>query len=189
MTMINLPVFPLALLLLPQGLTRLRIFEARYLKMVSLAMKASGFVILPKPQQSQLTSPVTGSWVEIINFHQGDDGLLIIDVRCKSLVDISNLTQDESQLHHGDVCIKTHWPCIDLDNITRPLSTALAEIFHDTQQLSALYQQCHFESGRWVVSRWLELLPIALNDKTCFLQSDSYSAATQFLYNIILSDA
>ncbi len=35
MATVNLPIFPLPVFLLPKGVTRLRIFEERYLKMVA----------------------------------------------------------------------------------------------------------------------------------------------------------
>ena len=36
---IELPLFPLSIFLLPGGITRLRIFEPRYLKMVAIASR------------------------------------------------------------------------------------------------------------------------------------------------------
>ena len=66
MPTINLPIFPLSIFLLPEGVTRLRIFEARYLKMVSMAMKNNGFVVLPIANEEQVEDELTGSWVEIL---------------------------------------------------------------------------------------------------------------------------
>jgi len=41
---VTLPIFPLPVFLLPGGVTKLRIFEPRYLKMVSTASSGQGFV-------------------------------------------------------------------------------------------------------------------------------------------------
>lgn len=181
--MINLPLFPLSVFLLPQGITRLRIFEPRYLKMVSLAMKNQGFVIL---SQDKVNSTLTGSWVEIINFDQSDDGMLLIDIRCKSLVDITNRSQDADNLHYGDVSVKAHWPDIALDKVSAELAMSLKKVFDDNTELNTLYTKPDFQSGNWVVARWLELIPVELVEKDLFFAQHSFSEAKVFLQNIIL---
>ena len=188
MSVINLPIFPLPIFLLPQGVTRLRIFEARYLKMVSLAMKNQGFIIFTHDNKEKVNTMNVGSWVEIINFDQGEDGILLIDVRCKCLVDIKAITQDEDKLHHGDVTVKNHWPDTCLDKSTDKLAESLGKLFSDNTELSDLYPKQHFEQGDWVVARWLEILPIELAEKSLFVNKDSFSQAKQLLQRIILSE-
>ncbi|MGB2741999.1 MAG: LON peptidase substrate-binding domain-containing protein [Cognaticolwellia sp.] len=196
----NLPIFPLSIFLLPQGVTRLRIFEARYLKMVSLAMKNNGFVIVPaisntdsehtdgKNSTEEDNDLVTGSWVEIINFDQGDDGLLLIDVCCKCLVDITDMTQDKDQLHHGNITIKDHWPDAELDETTGEFALSLEKLFAENVDLSSLYPSKSLEQGSWVVARWLELLPVSIDEKLLFTEQGSFKEAKQFLENIISSE-
>ena len=70
----NLPIFPLSVFLLPEGMTKLRIFEPRYLKMVSIASKGQGFVIWAKGDNKSISDSPWGSWVEIINFDKAEDG-------------------------------------------------------------------------------------------------------------------
>jgi len=193
----NLPIFPLSIFLLPEGVTRLRIFEARYLKMVSLAMKSNGFVILPaisntggesndaEKSNENDRAIVTGSWVEIINFDQGEDGLLLIDVRCKCLVDITDMTQDKDKLHHGDVTIKAHWPNANVDETTDEFALSLEKLFAENIELSSLYPNKYLEQGSWVVARWLELLPVNLDEKLLFTEQGSFNEAKQFLESII----
>ncbi|WP_157673871.1 LON peptidase substrate-binding domain-containing protein [Cognaticolwellia beringensis] len=188
MTTINLPIFPLPIFLLPQGVTRLRIFEARYLKMVSLAMKNKGFVIVTHDNDEKNNTVQVGSWVEIINFDQGEDGILLIDVRCKCLVDIKAITQDQDNLHHGDVAVKNHWPEISLDQTTDKLATSLCKLFRENTELSALYPKQHFEQADWVVARWLEIIPVELAEKSLFVNKDSFNQAKQLLQRIILSE-
>jgi Lon protease-like protein len=188
MPTINLPIFPLPIFLLPRGATRLRIFEARYLKMVSLAMKNQGFVILSYDRDEKSEPMSVGSWVEIINFDQGGDGVLLIDVRCKCLVDIKAITQNTDKLHHGDVTAKIHWPDIKLDKTTDKLAKSLSKVFIENAELGALYPKQHFDQGDWVVARWLELIPVKLAEKTLFVDKDSYSQAKELLQSIILSE-
>jgi Lon protease-like protein len=188
MPTINLPIFPLPIFLLPQGVTRLRIFEARYLKMVSVAMKKQGFVILSYDKDEKPEAMKVGSWVEIINFDQSDDGVLLIDVRCKCLVDIKAMTQDKDKLHHGDVMPKSHWPDICLDKTTDKLAQSLSKVFSENAELNALYPKQFFEQGNWVVARWLELIPVKLAEKSVFVEQGSFNQAKQFLQSIILAE-
>lgn len=188
MPTINLPIFPLPIFILPQGITRLRIFEARYLKMVSLAMKNQGFVILSNDKDDKSNASHVGSWVEIINFEQSDDGILLIDVHCKCLVDIQSISQDSMKLHHGDVAPIAHWSEVNLDETTSDLSTSLSKLFSENNELNDLYQKQCFTSGDWVVARWIELIPLKLSEKKIFVAQDSYSQAKQLLQRIILAD-
>jgi Lon protease-like protein len=188
MKIINLPVFPLSIFLLPQGVTRLRIFEARYLKMVSLAMKNNGFVLLPNVKAYKPNAVATGSWVEIINFDQGDDGLLLIDVRCKCLVDISVMKQDKEQLHHADVSRREHWPELSVDENSEKMATSLKQVFSDNSELELLYVDKYFQQANWVIARWLELIPVELDEKLAFTEQDSFQHAMQFIQSIILAE-
>ena len=188
MPTINLPIFPLPIFILPQGITRLRIFEARYLKMVSLAMKNQGFVILSNDKDDKSNASHVGSWVEIINFEQSYDGILLIDVHCKCLVDIQSISQDSMKLHHGDVAPIAHWSEVNLDETTSDLSTSLSKLFSENNELNDLYQKQCFSSGDWVVARWIELIPLKLSEKKIFVAQDSYSQAKQLLQRIILAD-
>jgi hypothetical protein len=167
---LNLPVFPLPVFLLPKGVTKLRIFEKRYLKMVSLASSGQGFVIWLKGKAIKQTEDNMqwGSWVEIINFDQGDDGVLEIDVMCKSLVMIKNMTNDSDDLNFGDVTCTKHWSEIPADIKNAELAKSLANVFEENTNLNELYPNKILSDSHWVLARWLEILPIELNVKKCF---------------------
>lgn len=188
MPTINLPIFPLPVFILPEGITRLRIFEARYLKMVSLAMKNQGFVICSHDSHEKVGTMRVGSWVEIINFDQSEDGILLIDVRCKCLVDIQTISQDNINLHHGEVIPKGHWLDTNLDKTTSELSASLNKLFSENSELNDLYHKPCFSHGDWVVARWIELIPLKLSEKRVFVDQDSYNQAKQLLQRIILAD-
>ena len=150
-------------------------------------MKNNGFVILPKSQQDKVDT-VTGSWVEIINFDQSDDGMLLIDVRCKCLVDVQAMTQDKDKLHHGDVSVKDHWADVSIDKVTSKLARSLSKLFNENNALSSLYTTKKLQHGNWVVARWLELLPVEMDEKCLFVEADSFDQAKQFIQSIILPD-
>lgn len=184
-TIVNLPIFPLPVYLLPEGITRLRIFEARYIKMVKVAAKGQGFVIFSTSKNTQVQKLGWGSWVEIINFDQGKDGVLEIDVKCKSLVDILSIKPDNDNLNFGDITLLEHWPDSQENLPLGNLSTTLESILSNNELLNELYHNKPLNNLSWVVARWLELLPISVETKNTFIDKNSYEAAKTFVKSII----
>jgi Lon protease-like protein len=186
----TLPIFPLPVFLLPGGVTKLRIFEPRYLKMVSTASSGQGFVVWLQDKNISANESSTrmpwGSWVEIINFDQGDDGILEIDVKCKSLVVIENITHDKNNLHFGDVNCIAHWSEIQVDKVIGELSKSLASIFAENKSLNDLYPNKALNDSHWVLARWIEILPIELNVKNDFVFSHSFKETKAFVESVIL---
>jgi hypothetical protein len=182
----KLPLFPLPIFLLPDGITRLRIFEQRYLKMVRIATKENGFVILLNDANNDLADIGWASWVDIINFDQSDDGTLIIDVKCKSLVALHTINADDDNLNHAEVSPISHWPVTQHDHITTALSLSLRKVFKENKELGELYQNNISENANWVIARWLELLPIELQIKDNLTSHNSFDEAKQLIHSIIM---
>jgi len=177
----KLPMFPLSLFILPDGITRLRIFEPRYLRMIGLAK--DGFVIAPHVGDKQNVQ--WASWVEIINFDQGQDGVLEIDVRCKSMVNMRLAEVAEDKLAFVEIQEMPHWAqkegAIDLGNITGSLSS----LIDNNTLLQDLYLDKRTDNPYWVIARWLELLPIPLHVKSQFIAVSSYTEAKKLVSSII----
>lgn len=190
----HLPIFPLPVFLLPGGITRLRIFEQRYLKMIQIASKGSGFVIVSNKANSNKESTEKtqddewGSWVDIINFEQGDDGVLEIDVKCKNLVQLLSIDKDEDNLHFGDVKISSHWSQSDIKTENIPLFHSLVSVYEQTPLLESLYKNDMTANTQWVIARWLEILPVSLDVKTLLSKDDSFLTAQEFVRSIVLSN-
>ena len=190
----HLPIFPLPVFLLPGGITRLRIFEQRYLKMIQIASKGSGFVIVSNKANSNKESTEKtqddewGSWVDIINFDQGDDGVLEVDVKCKNLVQLLSIDTDEDNLHFGDVKISSHWSQSDIKTENVPLFHSLVSVFEQSPLLESLYKDEMTANTHWVIARWLEILPINLEVKTLFSKDDSFQTAQEFVRSIVSSN-
>lgn len=191
-TNLNLPIFPLPVFLLPGGITRLRIFEQRYLKMIRIASKGSGFVIasdsINNESKIQLQDNEWGSWVDIVNFDKGDDGVLEVDVKCKNLVHILSTEKDEDNLSFSDVIISYHWSQSAIKTENTALLNTLESVFEHTPLLKALYKNDITGNTRWVVARWLELLPLNNEVKTLFSKVDSFQIAQEFVNSIVLSN-
>ncbi|WP_169303002.1 LON peptidase substrate-binding domain-containing protein [Thalassotalea mangrovi] len=182
----NLAIFPLPVYLLPGGITRLRIFEQRYLKMVKEAASGDGFVISLHREGNEFNISDWGSWVHIIDFQHGDDGLLYIDVQCQDLVRIGTVERDQDKLLHGDVQVCEHWPVQQANDDTQLLGEELNKFFDANPTYASLYPDPDFGSPVWVCGRWLELIPINYEKKRCFIHPDSFSKAINFLSTVII---
>ena len=196
---LHLPLFPIPTFLLPGGVIRLRIFEQRYLKLVTIAAKGQGFVLMINSksaehheEKSEVKNRVNdnkwGSWVEVVNFHQGKDGVLEIDVKCSAMVKILSLTQDKDELSFGDVELLSHWSEHAIESNTSKLYQSLKKLICEDKMLNTLYAMPTENSANWVVARWLELLPIALNLKTRFIEQHSFEEAKNLVHSIIFSE-
>ncbi|TMM43137.1 hypothetical protein FCS21_13485 [Colwellia ponticola] len=188
-TSIELPIFPLPVFLLPEGVTKLRIFEPRYLKMVSVASSGQGFVIWLNDNSIKADvndgTMLWGSWVEIINFDQGDDGVLEIDVKCKSLVVINSVMKSRDSFNVAKVSDITHWSQKHADNVSSELATSLEHVFAENDNLNELYPKKSLGDSHWVLARWLEILPIELNVKSGFVVNYNFQEAKRFVESVI----
>lgn len=186
----RLPLFPLGIFLLPSGITRLKVFEPRYLRLVRIAMKEHGFVIFPHTLdannlQSNNTELLWGSWVDIINFDQGDDGVLEIDVQCKFLVRISTLAREADALHFADAQVINHWSERVSSQKNATLSRSLMRLFENNKILNEIYADKQTNDRYWVIARWLELLPVNLTIKYQFVLDNNFAQAEGFVASII----
>lgn len=185
MQRITLPILPLSQFLLPGGITRLRIFEQHYLKMISIASKGQGFVIQLKHKQAKLSGQAWGSWVEIVNFAQGEDGVLEVDVKCKSLVEIHSISRDLDNLSHGEVNALEHWSKATTEPLIDQLSDALDQVIENNYILRELYTEVATDNPNWVVARWLEILPVQLTHKNVFIDKYTFEESKKFVEAVI----
>lgn len=195
----KLPIFPLPIFLLPGGITRLRIFEQRYLNMVRNAEKTKGFAIRYYSSSKSFLAPNWASWVEIIDFDMKSDGVLMIDVKCHSLVTILETERNHENLLLATISEKNHWLSdINLDGLKADiisdmtmatkitlLTEQLSWFFNRNPEFDKLYQDKNYQDPYWVCCRWLELLPVNFADKALFVEPSSFPAAIQFIDNIL----
>ncbi|MEJ2913523.1 LON peptidase substrate-binding domain-containing protein [Pseudoalteromonas sp. C12FD-1] len=184
-------IFPLPIFVLPEGYTRLRIFEPRYLNMVKTALQNNvGFVLCTYQHDTPFNISAQGCLVDIIDFDQDPSNMLLIDVYAAKSVQINDVYQDESQLRHGLLsdCNTPYWyndshSEISADN--QRLSDSLQDIFLNNKELSTLYRQTKFDNLAWVVARWLELLPISIDKKQQLAFESNFANLLNFLHTVI----
>lgn len=182
----KLAVFPLPLVLFPGGVTKLRIFEQRYLRMVKESASSEGFILSTHDTSKPHQTSIIGSHVKIIDFQTLDDGMLGIDIKAEQAMDIFDIEVEHDMLCRASVKPRPHWLEMPHNEITAQLAEKLAKLLKDNQPLSQLYPEPALDSATWVCARWVELLPILPGQKYHFFEPHSYGEAVSLLQNILL---
>ncbi|WP_192509226.1 LON peptidase substrate-binding domain-containing protein [Pseudoalteromonas aurantia] len=184
-------IFPLPIFLLPQGYTRLRIFEERYLRMVKESLKSeTGFVLCNTDNTANKGAIFEGVYVEIVDFSQDESGYLLVDVYALSNVNITNVVEDSTQLCYGDMIFEKRslWRS-NLDSKRChhiELATMLEETFKNHPHINSLYKEQAFDTPVWVASRWLELLPLENGQKEKIKTVTDFEQVVDFLHTVLI---
>lgn len=172
----TIALFPLNTLLLPQGRMRLRLFEARYLRLMKEATSgvrsfaiASLNPLVSQHHADRICPEVT--LVSIVDFEQLPDGLLGITVEGQGRYRISKRWQEYDQLHVAQLDPLPFWTA---QNAPADLSLwpKLQQVFKQYPELATLYPQPDHQNLCWLVSRWMELLPLTPHLKRQWLNQD-----------------
>ena len=172
----RVPLFPLNAVLFPGGPLPLRIFEPRYLSMVSHCIKNdSPFGVLLIREGKETGSSTThhvGTLARITDWYQGSDGLLGITAIGEERFQLISTTRQDDGLNIGEIQVLQNEPTLPLPAEYQEMASILAGVLED---LGRLYESLekHFDDASWVTSRFVEILPIELEEKQrCLEQSD-----------------
>lgn len=176
MSTIQLPLFPLHTVLFPGGPLPLRIFEARYLDMVSQCLKTdSGFGVCMIEKGKEVGEPArtvnTGVLARIVDWHQRNDGLLGITVMGEQRFDIIDVTVQANRLSVATVELLSEHDNISLPERYLSLVSVLKKLLASAGDLYADLPKQYRDAG-WVSCRLVELLPIEMKQKQLFLEMD-----------------
>lgn len=183
----RIPIFPLRTILFPGSKLPLRIFEPRYLDMVSACMRSKrefGIVLSRKvPQPGMLETYATGTLATIIDWNQGNDGLLGITVLGTNKFELLSMIKQEDGLNIGEIKIIEREEDFkappNFDNMISLLEAILDDIdLHDDREK-------FFESASWVSFRYAEILPLKIEDKQKCLEFDDPILRLNFLEPLI----
>ncbi len=181
----SIPLFPSNTFLLPGGVARLTVVEAKFLKMLKLATTENGFAMMKPVENLRKAQTLLASQVEIVNFSMASHGLLTIDVKCKSIVQLSAFLFDENR---GDFAVpqsKSHWSK-QFDSVpVTTLSQLLNHYVEKNPLVKDLYPSQLPNKATWVIARWLELLPLPFQVKQLFFHPDSFFQACQLVRTLI----
>ena len=176
MSELQIPLFPLNTVLFPGGPLPLRIFEPRYLDMVSTCMKhGTGFGVCLIRAGKEIGAAATpydsGTLAEIGDWHRRPDGLLGITVIGRRRFHVDTVTVQPNQLALAQVTLLADEPECAVPQSCLPMAQSLQRILEQIGQPYADLPR-HYDNACWVGYRLAELLPIDLLQKQYFLQLD-----------------
>ena len=173
----ELPLFPLSGIVMPEGLMPLRLFERRYIDMVTNCLREGrGFGICLIRDGREAGRPAEpyplGTEVEIVDFDQGADGLLHITARGVREFSVLTYAANDSQLLIGEVEPRAGGGPTAMEPAFETLAGKLDLILRYVEP-DFSYPEKRLDDADWVCHRLLELLPLAAPAKYELLQMDS----------------
>ena len=176
-TLAGLPLFPLQMVLFPGGLLRLKVFEARYLDLISDCLRSGSLFAVVCLLQGSEAGTGTSASAAVFESVGVLSGLLEVDAEQAGILRASCLAGQRvrlarpSQLSNGlwqaDASVCAQDPTLPVPEALVPTAVALR------QAMSTLAEQgqqpfvppYRLDDAGWVANRWCELLPISLAAK------------------------
>jgi Lon protease-like protein len=177
-------LFPLNIVLFPDGPLPLRIFETRYVDMVRRCMReiqAFGVVLIREGSEVGPAETFdVGTLAKIVDFHQLSDGLLGLSCVGQQRFRIRSRDRQPDGLNLADIEPLTPEPTVEVP----ARHTRLAELLKSVlPQLGEVYEgfDMRLDDAAWVGHRLAEILPIPLTDKQMCLELDDPIQRLDFL--------
>ena len=183
----DLPIFPLRTILFPDSKLPLRIFEPRYIDMVSRCMREDsefGIILSRESTDPKMFETYdTGTLAKIIDWDQGEDGLLGITTIGTQKFRLKGLNKQEDGLNIGAI------ERIEREGDYKPTK----EFKHLVELLQAILDDINiygddeknFDSAAWISYRFAEILPLRIEDKQKCLEIDDPIIRLNFLEPLI----
>ena len=183
----DLPIFPLRTILFPDSKLPLRIFEPRYIDMVSRCMREDsefGIILSRESTDPKMFETYdTGTLAKIIDWDQGEDGLLGITTIGTQKFRLKGLNKQEDGLNIGAI------ERIEIEGNYKPTK----EFMHLVELLQAILDDINiygddeknFDSAAWISYRFAEILPLRIEDKQKCLEIDDPIIRLNFLEPLI----
>ena len=173
--MTAIPLFPLNIVLFPDGPLPLRIFETRYVDMVRRCMREDGcfgvVLISAGLEAGPAQTYDVGTTAKIIDFHQLPDGLLGLSCVGQRRFRILEKSVAKDGLNLGEIEWLADGPLTSVPARHAPLTELLRIVL---PQLGEVYTgiDMRLDDAAWVGHRLAEILPIELSLKQRFLEMD-----------------
>jgi len=176
----RLPLFPLSSVVLPGGLSALRLFEPRYLDMVSDCLKNdTGFgicLIRQGGEAGEAALPYgVGTEVRIVDWDRQPDGLLGITVAGQHKIRVRDLSVESDQLVVAQVLALPPEPEEAVPERCRSLVEILRQVLRQLEPI-VRYEEPRWEDASWVGSRLTELLPLPPRMRQYLVELDNPTA-------------
>ncbi len=173
--MTSIALFPLNIVLFPDGPLPLRIFETRYVDMVGRCLREDrGFGVVLIREGGEVGPAETydvGTIATITDFNQLPDGLLGLSCVGQQRFRISRKSLAKDGLNMAEIEWLTHEPTVPVPQRHARLAELLKTVL---PQLGEVYTDIdmRLDDAAWVGHRFAEILPIPLYEKQSLLEID-----------------
>jgi Lon protease-like protein len=171
----QLPLFPLHTVLYPGGPLPLRIFESRYLDMISRCLKADSpfgiLLIRDGIETGQSKTHEIGTLAKIADWYQGSDGVLGVTVVGEKRFRLLSSDRQADGLCVGEIEIIEDEGSSPLPQEFKRVAEILAAILGDLGRLYDFLDE-QYEDASWVGYRFAEILPIESMKKQWCLETN-----------------
>lgn len=170
----NVPLFPLNSIILPRGKIPLKLFEPRYIDMLSHCLKEDrGFVVVLLREGVENARKAAfydiGTYVRIIDFQQLDSGLLGITVEGESKAAVVKSWQQADGLNLADVECLLDEPACEVPERFSELQLVLKALVRHPM-VRQLDMSISYNDARDLGWRLTELLPLDHQEKQRLLE-------------------
>jgi len=184
-----IPLFPLNTVLFPRGFLPLRVFEPRYLDMISNCMKTEqgiGVVLIREGREvGQAASTYdVGTLTQISYWHKRTDGLLGVTLSGLQRFRILSHDVQANQLVLAEVEMLPEIGACSLEARYLPMAAMLEKIVTQLDPPFSTMEPCYGD-GDWVSARLIELLPLPLETKQHLFMLEDVSTRLQELEKIL----
>lgn len=169
----ELPLFPLRAVLFPGGPLPLRIFEPRYLDMVSRCLREqTGFavVLLGEGEEAQEATSfaATGTEARIVDFDRLEGDLLGISCIGRERVRVVEAWRGPDGLNRGRVLDIAADPVVPVPSDQAWLAEVVRQVLPEAEDTYRHVERR--DDAAWIGNRLAELLPISLADRQALLE-------------------
>ena len=166
----------------------LRIFESRYIDMISRCMKEDApfgvLLIRDGDEAGPATTYDIGTLARVTDWYQGSDGLLGITAIGGERFRLNSAERQADGLNIGEVDLLPAVPSIALPDEHQSLIPILESVLND---LGRLYEDLErqYDDAVWVAWRFVEILPIDLEEKQALLENDDIPACLALIEKVL----
>jgi len=184
----QIPLFPLNVVLFPEGELKLRIFEPRYIDMVSDCLRNdTGFGVCLIQEDKDMGKSADffsmGTYAKIIDWSQMEDGLLGIVIKGEKRFRVNSHKSSKNNLRVGEI----DW----LSDDDNPMPASYQNFSDLLKEIVVRYElpignmPDRFDEANWVSERLAELLPFDLPIKQEILEMNSASNRFEYMETLL----
>lgn len=188
---IKIPLFPLDAVLFPNGALPLRIFEPRYLDMISDCMKSEsgiGVVLIQEGHESGVAAKAhdLGTMSFISYWHKRSDGMLGITLTGEQRFRVLSTEIKANQLTIAEVELLPDFKKVEKEYVNESFIKLLKQIIAQLEPPYSTMKK-YYDNMDWVSARLIELLPLQLKDKQSMLSMNDVNERIDYLHPLLVS--